>query len=194
MTRTKTTTKAAPAEKPATKRDELIAAIAANKDFIAATAECDRLTSDLYSTQAKLDQELAAASDVDNLVEKIEGGEQLEANDTAVQIGVLKDHVKAFTIASNRAEAKRKKVLQSISAELSAPLAVEHRERLTRIADAMSVLCDETALLPEFPSVLRSVNLDPGNNFPMFGLEELQRICPRLKYIRHSYQQFLDAT
>lgn len=187
-------TRTASTENPTSIQAMAAAAIKDSDEFREVSAELTRLRIETATLQAELDRELARATDVDGLVDRIESGEELSATDCADRIRVLRDQIKAYGLASARAERRRKEVLQQISDEHRHEFERLHSERMQKLVDTFQSLGEQIDRLGEIPAVLRGHELGgDSSRFPTFHFSELQPLKHRLGFFAQSYRQFLNG-
>jgi len=193
---TKTRTARAPqAEQVATAEsiaDRVKQEIAASEEFREVELELVRLHTEQASSRSSLDQVRAASSDVDSLVDRIESGEELRPSDSADRIRVLEDLSRAYSLAIQRAERRKRDVLGSIGRGCD-DLAAEHIERLKSMAATMRSMEAQVRQMAEIPATMQRFGVSPDNRFPIPHHNDLQAIRPRLKHFLSGYDLFLNG-
>lgn len=195
-TATRTKSKETPARSkgidPANLTESIRQQLSESKEYQAACRECDRLRVEQAQRQQELDQLRESLGDTDELVAKIESGQQLSADDASDKVRILKEQIRAFGVAINRAERQRQKVLGDLSRTIAPPFQKLHNERIQRLVKALDVVCDEAARLTEIPHAMKAEGLTAApSHYPLFHQVDLLSMRPRLKHISEPYLQHL---
>ncbi|MCA9113959.1 MAG: hypothetical protein KDA79_02660 [Planctomycetaceae bacterium] len=177
--------------KPESIRCRIKARIDAHPDVIESRRECDRLRVERATLQSKLDQATARLQDTDRMVAAIEAGQTVSV-DAGESVEALKAQIEAFTLAVNRADSRHRDVLQSISREIAAEFAPEHRERVERMAMVLTNFRELADSLTEIPGIMQSFGINaPAQLFPAYHRADMQDVINRFGHFSNAYTLWL---
>ena len=183
----------AESDSKASVRDRIRQLVADCPEIREAEKELVRLHSEAAATAAELDRAEAAASDIDNLVAKIERGTELSPSDSADRISAMKAQASAYQIAIARCERRRTEAFQSLGTNKCEEIARLHRDKLSQLHGAMTALCSAIESMSEIPNELRKFEISPGNAFPVFHRDELRPLVAKFAHWQQPYREFLQG-